>query len=80
MGVGTILECRRCVLLAVGGHKADVIARAVEGPITAMVSATALQLHPRCTVVVDEAAGANLQGADYYRWIFAHEPEWEPFR
>ena len=45
-----------------------------------MVSATALQLHPRCTVVVDEAAAAQLQEQDYYRWIFDNEPEWEEYR
>ncbi|MBI3875633.1 MAG: glucosamine-6-phosphate deaminase [Verrucomicrobia bacterium] len=80
MGVGTILESRRCVLLATGASKADILAKAVEGPITAMISATALQLHARCTVVVDEAAAGKLQGADYYRWIFQNEPEWEELR
>ena len=58
----------------------EVIAKAVEGPITSMISATALQLHPRCTVIVDEAAAADLKEKDYYRWIFANEPEWEGFR
>jgi nitric oxide reductase large subunit len=67
-------------LLATGESKAEVIAKAVEGPITSMISATALQLHARCTVVVDEAAASKLQAADYYRWIFANEPEWEEFR
>ncbi|MBN2507417.1 MAG: glucosamine-6-phosphate deaminase [Verrucomicrobia bacterium] len=80
MGVGTILECRRCLLLATGGAKAGIIARAVEGPITSMISATSLQLHPRCTVIVDEPAARQLQETDYYRWIFDNEPEWEPFR
>lgn len=80
MGVGTILECRRCVLLATGSSKAKVIAQAVEGPITSMVSATALQLHPRSTVIVDEEAAANLTEKDYYRWIFDNEPEWEEYR
>ncbi len=80
MGVGTILECRRCLLLATGKEKAEIIAKAVEGPITAMISATALQLHARCTVVVDEPAAGKLQGAAYYRWIFENEPELEPFR
>jgi glucosamine-6-phosphate deaminase len=80
MGVGTILECRRCVLLATGESKATVIAKAVEGPITSMISATALQLHARATVVVDEEAAANLAEKDYYRWIFANEPEWEEYR
>src|SRR5262249_19823078 len=77
VGVGTIWECRRCLLLATGEEKADIVAAAVEGPITAMISATALQLHPRCTVVVDEAAAGKLKGAEYYRWIFQNEPEWE---
>jgi glucosamine-6-phosphate deaminase len=80
MGVGTILECRRCLLLATGEEKADILASAIEGPITAMISATALQLHPRCTVIVDEAAASKLRGTDYYRWIFQNEPEWEPYR
>src|SRR5205814_3846546 len=34
MGVGTILECRKCILMATGEAKADIIAKAVEGPIT----------------------------------------------
>jgi glucosamine-6-phosphate deaminase len=80
MGVGTILDSRRCLLLATGIGKAPVLAQAVEGPITAMVTASALQLHPRCTVVADEAAAAELQGTEYYRWIFGNEPEWADFR
>jgi len=80
MGVGTILDCRRCVMLATGSGKAEIIAKAVEGPITSMISASALQLHSRCTVVVDEAAARDLTEKDYYRWIFANEPEWEEFR
>jgi glucosamine-6-phosphate deaminase len=80
MGVGTIIEARRCVLLATGDSKAGVVAQAVEGPITSMVTASALQLHPRCTVVVDEEAGDKLMEKDYYRWIFGNEPEWEDYR
>src|SRR5262249_1227627 len=80
MGVGTILECRRCILLATGKSKAAVISKAVEGPITSMISATPLQLHPRCSVVVDEAAATSLKEREYYRWIFENEPEWEGYR
>lgn len=80
MGVGTVQECRRCLLLATGAEKAEIIAQAVEGPITSMISATALQLHPRCTVVIDESAATHLAGADFYRWVFANEPEWEEYR
>ena len=80
MGVGTILDSRRCLLLAVGADKARILAKAVEGPITSMISASALQLHASCTVIVDEAAAAQLEGAEYYRWILANEPEWAEFR
>lgn len=79
MGVGTILDSKRCILLATGAEKADIIAQAVEGPVTSMVSATALQLHPRCCVIVDSEAASKLQNQDYYRWIFDNEPEWQEF-
>jgi glucosamine-6-phosphate deaminase len=80
MGVGTILEARRCLLLATGEDKAEIVARAIEGPVTSMLSATALQFHPRCVVVLDEAAASRLQEIDYYRWIFENEPQWQPYR
>ena len=80
MGVGTILKSKRCLLLATGESKADVIAKAVEGPMTSMISASALQWHPRCTVVVDEEAASQLKEKEYYRWIFENEPEWEDYR
>jgi glucosamine-6-phosphate deaminase len=79
MGVGTILECKRLVLLVTGDTKADVLAKAVEGPITSMVTASAVQLHPNCTVICDEEAAGKLQEKDYYRWIFENEPEWRDY-
>jgi glucosamine-6-phosphate deaminase len=80
MGVGTILDARTIILLVTGKSKADILAKAVEGPITSMVSASALQLHSKCRVVVDEAAAAKLQAQDYYRWIYETESDWEEFR
>jgi len=80
MGVGTILEARECLLLVTGDSKAGVLAKAVEGPVTSMISATALQLHPRCKVIADEEAAAHLEQKEYYRWIFENEPEWQEFR
>jgi len=80
MGVGTILECGRCVVLATGTEKAAIVAKAVEGPITSTITATAMQLHAHCTVVVDEAAASKLKNTEYYRWIFDNEPEWQEFR
>lgn len=80
MGIGTILEARELLLLVTGKSKAEVLAKAVEGPITSMISATAIQLHEKCTVIVDEAAANHLQAKDYYHWIFESEPEWEEYR
>jgi glucosamine-6-phosphate deaminase len=77
MGVGTILEAKEILMVVTGGAKAEILAKATEGPITAMISATALQLHPNCKVIVDEDAATHLQGKDYYRWIFQNEPEWQ---
>ena len=74
MGVGTILEARRLILLAGGTGKADAIAKAVEGPITSMVTASAVQLHPRAEVIVDEDAAGKLEMRDYYEFIYAAKP------
>jgi glucosamine-6-phosphate deaminase len=80
MGVGTILDAHEVVMVVTGSHKAEILAAATEGPITARISATALQLHPHCKVVVDEAAASALDGHAYYRWLYDQEPEWERYR
>jgi glucosamine-6-phosphate deaminase len=67
MGIGTILEARRVLLLASGPAKAKAVALAIEGPLTASVSASALQMHRDVTVLVDREAAENLQHKDYYR-------------
>lgn len=80
MGVGTILDSRWCLMLATGESKAGIIQKAIEGPVCSVVTASSLQMHRRCTVVVDEAAASKLAFSDYYRWVFLNEPEWEPYR
>lgn len=60
MGVGSILDARRVVLLAFGEHKAGIIRRAVEGEVTPTVAASFLQEHPNARIVLDTAAGAEL--------------------
>jgi glucosamine-6-phosphate deaminase len=80
IGVGTILDVRELLLLATGPAKAAILAKAVEGPVTAMISASALQLHPCCKVVFDKAAASALTQQDYYDWVFQNEPEWEAYR
>lgn len=76
-GLGTILRARHLVLLAFGEGKADAVAGAVEGPLTALLPGSAIQLHPHATVVVDEAAASRLQLADYYRYTWDNKPEWQ---
>jgi len=66
MGVGTILEARCCMLLASGEGKAEVVAKAIEGPVTSQITASALQLHPNVIVILDEAAASKLERKDYY--------------
>ena len=61
VGIGTILDARRCVLLATGLGKAKIVSKAIEGPLTTAIAATALQLHANCTVVLDEAAASGLK-------------------
>ncbi|TVL88805.1 glucosamine-6-phosphate deaminase [Streptomyces sp. SAJ15] len=76
-GIGTILDSRHLVLLATGAGKAEAVARSVEGPVAAACPASALQLHPHATVVVDEAAAAKLRLADYFRATYAAKPSWQ---
>jgi len=60
MGVDSILRARRILLLAVGGHKASIVAKAVEGNMTAEVPASFLQEHPNAAVYLDRAAAETL--------------------
>ena len=76
-GLGTILRARHLVLLAFGTGKAQAVAGAVEGPVTASLPASAIQLHPHATVVLDEAAASDLRFGEYYRYAFANKPAWQ---
>ncbi|MFF2850748.1 glucosamine-6-phosphate deaminase [Streptomyces sp. NPDC058001] len=76
-GIGTILDARHLVLLASGEGKADAVAASVEGPVASVCPASALQLHPHATVVVDEGAASKLKLGDYFRYTFANKPAWQ---
>ena len=73
MGIGTILETKMTLLLASGKDKAESVARAIEGPVTASVPASALQLHPQAKFIIDEAAASGLTNRDYYRWAYENK-------
>ncbi|GJQ30478.1 MAG: glucosamine-6-phosphate deaminase [Phycisphaerae bacterium] len=60
MGVGTILDARRVIMLAFGEHKSAIIKRAVEGDVSPAVAASFLQQHPGATCILDPAAAADL--------------------
>lgn len=60
MGMETIMEVRKIILLASGAGKAGAVAKSIEGPITTDVPASILQRHPDCTFILDEAAASKL--------------------
>jgi glucosamine-6-phosphate deaminase len=67
MGIGTILAARECFVVAFGAEKERAVAEMIEGPVTSFLPASALQLHPDTTVVIDDAAAALLVNAAHYR-------------
>jgi glucosamine-6-phosphate deaminase len=69
MGIQTILDTRRILILATGESKAGAVAHAIEGPISASVTASCLQLHPDVTFIIDEQAASQLKQQDYYRRV-----------
>jgi glucosamine-6-phosphate deaminase len=77
VGIATILEARRCLLLAFGATKAAAVAQMIEGPLAVLVPASALQLHPRATIIVDEAAATDLKLRAYYDAVAAAKPDWQ---
>jgi glucosamine-6-phosphate deaminase len=74
MGVGTILEARRIALVANGKKKAAAVAAAIEGPVTSLCTASALQMHPDTSFFLDNDAASDLEMIEYYKWIQAKGP------
>jgi glucosamine-6-phosphate deaminase len=60
-GIRNIMQSRRIVLVAKGEAKADIIRKAVLGPVTTDIPASVLQLHPNCEVLIDAAAASKLK-------------------
>ncbi len=77
MGIGTIMDSRRIIMLAFGKQKAEIVKAFVEGPVTAMVPASVLQMHPHVTVFLDDAAASLLSKRDYYDWVYRNKPQWQ---
>ena len=68
MGVGTICEARKCILLAFGKGKADAVKGCVEGPMSQFCTASALQAHNDAWIFCDEEAASKLKLRKYYAW------------
>lgn len=69
MGIGTILDAQECLLVATGAEKAHAVADMIEGSLSAICPASALQLHPHTTVILDQAAATKLRLTDYYHHV-----------
>src|SRR3954453_3790341 len=78
MGVGTILEAKKVVIMAFGEHKAGTVQKAVEGEVTDAVAASFLQNHPDATVLLDAAAAGQLT-AIRLPWVIG-PVKWTPER
>ena len=61
MGIGTIMKAKKILLVASGEDKAEIIAKALTGPVTPRVPASILQFHSDVTVVCDEAALSKMK-------------------
>ena len=79
-GVGTVLDAKKVLQLITGERKAAIAAAAIEGPMTAMISSSALQLHPDTVIILDEAAAADLKLKDFYKEVFENDPKWAAYR
>jgi len=77
MGIGTIMAARRIIMLAFGESKAEAVAAMVEGPVTAMVPASILQMHETVKVLIDAPAASKLKKQEYYRHVFDNKPVWQ---
>ncbi len=80
MGIGTILEARKILLLAAGKSKSAAVAKSIEGPITSAVSASALQLHPDVTFIIDDDAASQLTQRAYYHRVLKMTAQLTPER
>jgi glucosamine-6-phosphate deaminase len=60
-GIKNIMQTRKIVLVAKGAHKAEIIEKAILGPVTTEIPASVVQLHPDCEVLLDAAAAARIE-------------------
>jgi glucosamine-6-phosphate deaminase len=69
MGIGTIMDSAKIVLIATGEGKADAIQATVEGAISASCPASMLQMHRDAVVLVDRPAASKLANLEFYDFV-----------
>ncbi|NDW54268.1 glucosamine-6-phosphate deaminase [Aliiroseovarius sp. PrR006] len=69
VGIGTILASKECLIVGTGQDKAAAVKAMIEGPVSAVCPASALQMHRNVTVVIDEQAARDLELIDYYQHV-----------
>ena len=78
MGIGTILEAKKILLLAFGESKSNAVAKAIEGPISSSCSASALQMHRDVRFILDEEAATELRHRSYYDRVVEQTKRYAP--
>ncbi len=61
-GIKNIMHTRKLILIVKGSHKADILAKAVLGPVTTDIPASVVQLHPNCEILCDADAASKIIG------------------
>jgi glucosamine-6-phosphate deaminase len=79
MGLQTIMQAGKCLLLAFGKSKAEAVFQMIEGPVSASWPATILQHHEKAIVILDEAAATKLQRKQYYNDVYKAKPDWQSY-
>lgn len=75
MGLQTILDAKKCLLVATGAAKAQAVAKMVEGGVSASCPASILQHHEKTTIIIDKAAASKLKLLDYYENVHPNGEE-----
>lgn len=74
-----MMDAKMIILLACGKNKSEAIFQCVEGPVTASVPASVLQLHPQVKIIVDEEASSLLTQKEYYKWVYQNKERVKDF-
>jgi len=61
-GIKNIMHARKLILIVKGSHKAEIVEKAILGPVSTAIPASIIQLHPNCEILLDAEAAARVVG------------------